>query len=141
MATGFISDSFNCADGRDVILYTLRHSGILPVGASYTESFSVQVPHAIHGTYFFIVVTDLFNNVYEHIRGNDNTNSSQVCTSYTLTVRWLSDLVDYWLLQAQGKRCAIIIYMQFEWLKYIKYLPCSQVNFIYILVEFPAYSI
>ncbi len=65
-------------DGRDVILHTLFHRGVLPVGASYTESVSIQVPHAIFGNFFFIVVTDLFNNVYEHFFENDNTISSQV---------------------------------------------------------------
>ena len=57
---------------------TRRHQGILPVGARYTESISFQVPHAIHGRYFFIVVTDIFDNIYEHVLENDNTNSTMV---------------------------------------------------------------
>ena len=57
---------------------TRFHRGVLPVGDSYTESISFQVPHAIYGTFFFVVVTDDFDDVYENTFENDNTNSTQV---------------------------------------------------------------
>ena len=51
---------------------------MLGTGSSYTQSERVTMPHAVYGDFFFIVVTDLYNNVYENIFENDNTNFSQV---------------------------------------------------------------
>ena len=65
------------ADNSDRV-QTRLHRGILPVGASYTEIVSFAVPHAIRGNYTFIVVTDIFNNVFENVLENDNSNSTQV---------------------------------------------------------------
>ncbi len=55
-----------------------RHYGVLGVGASYTESFSFRVPHAIWGNYFIIIVTDAFDEVFENTMERDNTNFTQV---------------------------------------------------------------
>lgn len=63
---------------RGDVVQTRFHHGILPVGASYTETVSFQVPHAIHGNYTFIVVTDINNAVFENTFENDNRNSTQV---------------------------------------------------------------
>ena len=68
---------FVFTDNRDTLI-TRSHHGVLPVGSSYTEAVSFLVPHKIHGRYFFIVVTDVFDNVYEHVLENDNTNQTMV---------------------------------------------------------------
>lgn len=60
------------------MVQTQLHHGTLPVGASYTETVSFRVPHAIYGNYTFIVVTDVNNDVFENTFENDNRNSTQV---------------------------------------------------------------
>ncbi len=69
---------FYIVDRNDYILGSFRHDGVLSNGSSYNQSESVTIPHAIYGTYFFIVITDIYNSVYENILENDNGNFSQV---------------------------------------------------------------
>lgn len=83
----YASNNYSSPDNR-IVPVTRSHRGILPVGGSYTESISFRVPNAIHGTFFFIIVTDIFDNVYENIFNNDNTNSTQV-ENYGVTNAWL----------------------------------------------------
>ena len=76
----FISKSLFIENSN--VFISRRHTGVLTVGASYTEYATFQVPHAIHGNYFFIVATDVYDNVYEHTHENDNSNFTMVIYSY-----------------------------------------------------------
>ena len=65
-------------EASSVILYTTSHHGKLAVGSTYAELVSFQIPHALSGNFSFVIVTDVFNNVYENVFENDNYNSTQV---------------------------------------------------------------
>ncbi|KAK3709146.1 hypothetical protein QZH41_018059, partial [Actinostola sp. cb2023] len=61
------------------------HSGLLTVNQAYTESTSVNIPHAIFGDFFIIVMTDASNNVYENVGEGDNRMASQPPLKVVLT--------------------------------------------------------
>ena len=63
---------------EDVFLGNYLKTGILGAGLSYTQEASVSIPNAIFGNYTIIVITDVYNNVYEHISEDDNTRISMV---------------------------------------------------------------
>ena len=66
------------ADARDTVLGTYTVNGALIPGAMYTRMETVSIPNAIFGNYSIIIVTDVFNQVYEHISEDDNTKISEV---------------------------------------------------------------
>ncbi|KAL9963573.1 hypothetical protein ACROYT_G027096 [Oculina patagonica] len=59
-------------DWSDWLLGTFYHHGLLAVGASYTRKEPVKLPNAIYGSFSILVVTDVYNNVYEHNDEDDN---------------------------------------------------------------------
>lgn len=69
---------FISVDARDLHLGSYRLDGTLSAGATYSKSVRVSIPNAIYGNFSVIVVTDAFNNVYEHASENDNTGISRV---------------------------------------------------------------
>jgi len=52
-------------DGGDIWLGRTYHHGALGPGASYEESRSVTPPDGLSGTFYFLVMTDLTNQVFE----------------------------------------------------------------------------
>ena len=63
---------------EDRPLGTYLRRGVLGVGMSYSQTERVSIPNAIFGNYSIIVVTDLFNAVYEHFDEDDNSGVSTV---------------------------------------------------------------
>jgi hypothetical protein len=62
-------------------LGTFRANGYLAAGANYTKSVNIQIPERIFGTFYILVFTDVYNQVYEHTNENDNIGPSMVGNS------------------------------------------------------------
>ena len=80
-ATGSWSDSiFLSTDGTwdidDRPIGRAVYNGMLEPGESYTQSLTVQLPPSLPGTYRAIVRTDIFNQVYELEKDQNNTTAS-----------------------------------------------------------------
>ena len=75
-------------DDQDTLLATEDRQGYLTAGSSYSKSASVEIPNAIYGTYYIIIVTDVRNDVYEYLDENDNIFTSEVscCSTYGMYV-------------------------------------------------------
>lgn len=52
--------------------------GALAAGHSYNTNIRVSIPDAIAGNFSLIVITDVFNNIYEHTNEEDNILASTV---------------------------------------------------------------
>ncbi len=70
----FTQDTFFTASST--ILGTFQHNGALAVDESYMRTATVTIPPNIFGTFYFYVVTDVFNQVYEHALENNNRKRS-----------------------------------------------------------------
>jgi concanavalin A-like lectin/glucanase superfamily protein/HYDIN/CFA65/VesB family protein/CARDB protein/flagellar hook capping protein FlgD len=70
-------------DNGDPRLGTVRHTGALEAGQSYTASLAGRLPHALYGTLRIFVVTDTRDEVYEHVfeTNNDRNETIQVTVS------------------------------------------------------------
>jgi subtilase family serine protease/methionine-rich copper-binding protein CopC/type 1 glutamine amidotransferase len=62
----------NVWDGADTYLGQVANPSYLNPNDSYVSSLTVTLPQGIQGDYWFIVQTDVNNQVYEHNRENDN---------------------------------------------------------------------
>jgi len=56
----------------DRILATTVHSGALASSQRYTSPVVVTIPNAVHGDYYIIASTDVYEEVFEHTDENDN---------------------------------------------------------------------
>ena len=72
-------------DESDFILSTVTRQGALASGESYTRTVSVVLPVGISGDYFFIVRTDVFDEVFEHVFSANNTSAASNPTNVLLT--------------------------------------------------------
>jgi subtilase family serine protease/protocatechuate 3,4-dioxygenase beta subunit len=72
-------------DASDRILGDFYHRGALNADQSYTGSATVNLPVGVAGNFFFFVQSDIYNNVYEHIFENNNSNYDTTATNITLT--------------------------------------------------------
>ncbi len=72
-------------DGGDRDYGAFSHSGALTSGASYTVSRQVTLPEGISGDWHFIVVTDAYNYVFEHVLENNNTQAAGTPLQVNLT--------------------------------------------------------
>jgi len=61
-------------DGSDVSLGSVRHSGSLAAGDSYTASGRVTLPVGISGNFFLFVVTDARREVFQHVFVNNDVS-------------------------------------------------------------------
>ena len=57
---------------EDRVLTTTVHNGALASGQRYMSSVDVTIPNAVHGDYYIIVSTDIYDHVFEHTDNNDN---------------------------------------------------------------------
>ncbi|WP_342364198.1 CARDB domain-containing protein [Terrarubrum flagellatum] len=64
--------------GDDIQLAQLVHNGALDAGAAYTVNTSVVPPIGHAGNLYFLVMTDVFSQVYEGADESDNTGSDLV---------------------------------------------------------------
>ncbi len=71
-------------DDLDVALATIPNASYLNAGENYSNEASVTLPRGISGPYHFIVKTDYYNQVYEHVAENDNVRSGST-TNVQLT--------------------------------------------------------
>ncbi|MCE5334113.1 MAG: tandem-95 repeat protein [Desulfobacteraceae bacterium] len=62
-------------DDTDILLGSLANASYLGAGESYANSMTVTLPKGIDSSYYFLVKTDCFNDVYEAGAENDNLNS------------------------------------------------------------------
>ncbi|MBX3418456.1 MAG: carboxypeptidase regulatory-like domain-containing protein [Pirellulaceae bacterium] len=72
-------------DDSDFILSTVTRQGALASGESYTRTVSLVLPVGISGDYFFIVRTDVFDEVFEHVFSANNTSAASNPTNVLLT--------------------------------------------------------
>lgn len=72
-------------DGADTVLATIAHNGALDAGEHYNGSASVQLPIGISGPFYFIVVTDIGGQVYEHTSEANNGRVEDTPTEILLT--------------------------------------------------------
>jgi len=70
----FSADTFFTASAT--ILGTFVHSGILAEGESYNKTQTLTIPPNIFGTFYIHVLTDVFNQVYEHALEGNNAKVS-----------------------------------------------------------------
>jgi hypothetical protein len=68
-------------DNDDTNLGYKVHNGVLSVLQTYTETMSVNIPHAIFGDFYIIVMTDSRNAVFENAAESDNALASTVISS------------------------------------------------------------
>ena len=80
----FMSDD-DVLDGGDRSMGSLEHNGALAPGESYAASMSVSLPIAVTGDFFFFVVTDSSNQVFEHGLEGNNDNFDATPTTVILT--------------------------------------------------------
>ncbi|HOY30774.1 MAG TPA: CARDB domain-containing protein [Bacteroidales bacterium] len=57
-------------------LGTFSHTGLLNPDSSYTCAQAVTIPSNIFGTYYFYIVTDVANNIFEYVYENNNITRS-----------------------------------------------------------------
>ena len=62
--------------GNDVYLGRVENASYLEAGDSYASSLTASLPAGIDGTYYFLVQTDYFDNVFELGAENNNLNFS-----------------------------------------------------------------
>ncbi|MBP6899056.1 MAG: S8 family serine peptidase [Burkholderiaceae bacterium] len=72
-------------DGADTVLATIAHNGALDAGEHYNGSASLQLPIGISGPFYFIVVSDIYSQVYEHTSENNNGRVEETPTEILLT--------------------------------------------------------
>jgi uncharacterized repeat protein (TIGR01451 family) len=70
-------------DSGDLFLSTAWHSGALANTATYPVLTSINLPYLVgnlppDGDYYLLVVTDLYNGVYEHLNENNNVGSKSI---------------------------------------------------------------
>ena len=51
---------------------------MLPVGESYQRKQLIALPNAIFGNFSILVVTDVYNDVYEHNDEGDNLKAQVI---------------------------------------------------------------
>jgi hypothetical protein len=66
------------------------HQGPLAVGESYQQTANFTIPVDYMGDYYFFVITDNNNSVYESL---GEFNNMEMSTPITVTFTWLTDLV------------------------------------------------
>ncbi|WP_053540396.1 ELWxxDGT repeat protein [Anabaena sp. WA102] len=62
----------NTFDDTDIYLGQANNPSYLNAGDSYTNHLDVTLPRGISGNYYFLVKTDVRNNVFENDKENDN---------------------------------------------------------------------
>jgi subtilase family serine protease len=72
--TLYLSSQSQIQGGNAIALLTRAHSGALDPGGSYTTSADVVIPGNFLGSYYFIVVTDAGNQVFEGGFDGNNAN-------------------------------------------------------------------
>ncbi|MCP4351497.1 MAG: hypothetical protein GY795_39025, partial [Desulfobacterales bacterium] len=72
---------------------TLEDTGMLAPGESYQMSADVNIPQGVFGDYYIFVVTDCYDDVYEHAFESNNYDKQAV--SVTLTPPPDLELIDY----------------------------------------------
>ncbi len=65
-------------DGDDIYLGRVQNPSYLPSGAIYENSLAFTVPQGLSGDFYFIVKTDIWNNVFEAEFENDNILASSL---------------------------------------------------------------
>ena len=75
---------------EDLRLGRFAHTDTLSIGGSYQHTEQVNIPVEYMGNYYFIVVTDNNDDVYEGLGEQNNKGISQ---PLTVTLTWLTDLV------------------------------------------------
>jgi len=58
-----------------IVLGTVYHSGVMNPGDSQTKTHNYTIP-AVTGPYYFYIITDYTNNVFEHLNEDNNTSHS-----------------------------------------------------------------
>ncbi len=70
-------------DENDTFLGSNRHTGVLNSGESYSETQTVNLPIGVSGNFFFIVSTDVSNEVFEFVFEDNNTGSDGTLVNLT----------------------------------------------------------
>ncbi|MHC1770058.1 MAG: CARDB domain-containing protein [Verrucomicrobiia bacterium] len=74
------------AAGSDILVDTIVHDGVLPVGESYTETRSLTLPVGLEGgQYYVLVQTDALNAVQEPGAEDNNYGASTTTLSVALS--------------------------------------------------------
>ncbi|MEZ6137702.1 MAG: CARDB domain-containing protein [Pirellulaceae bacterium] len=71
-------------DSSDILLGQATNASYLNPAESYTNSKTVTMPQGISGQYYFVVVTDRYDQVFEHTNEGDNSRVA-LPTSVQLT--------------------------------------------------------
>src|SRR5439155_10390536 len=72
-------------DGYAVLLGTFAHQGALAAGGSYTNTQTVKPPVGTSGSFYFLVKTDLFGQVFENGADANNVAATAAAETVNLT--------------------------------------------------------
>ena len=62
----------------DIILGEIASSSIIPVGGTYSKSLLLTLPQHVDGSYFIMIMTDVYNQVYEFNYENNNVRGPPI---------------------------------------------------------------
>jgi RNAse (barnase) inhibitor barstar len=72
-------------DAADIQLGDFNHTGALSSGENYTQTSSVNLPVGLVGNYYFLVRSDVTDQVFENLNENNNSGSTASPTAISLT--------------------------------------------------------
>ncbi|WDI41488.1 Calx-beta domain-containing protein [Bremerella sp. P1] len=75
----------NILSEDDTLLTTVTHDGVLASGESYAATGFGNLPIGVTGEFFFLIETDAFDNVYEHLFEDNNVGTEDQSTNVLLT--------------------------------------------------------
>lgn len=81
----FLATTNSLNEGWRQSLGTKRHSGILNSNDSYAANLVVTLPECIYGKYYFVVRTDIYDEVCEHVYKTNNVGAKLSPTTINLT--------------------------------------------------------
>jgi hypothetical protein len=63
---------------NDFLLDSINRFGSLYVNQSYTQSRTITLPNGIHGSYYFIIISDANNAIFENLSEDNNIGHSSL---------------------------------------------------------------
>jgi hypothetical protein len=75
----------NTLDASATLLGTYTHRGILANGNSYTASATVTLPIGVKGSFYFLVKTDIYGQVFENGATGNNVGATTAASTVHLT--------------------------------------------------------
>jgi RHS repeat-associated protein len=75
----------NSLDSSATLLGRFAHQGVLAAGISYAQSESVNLPIGVSGSFYFLVQTDVYGQVFQNGNTANNVNATSSAETVNLT--------------------------------------------------------